>query len=140
MFAHAHDGTLTDLSAMRADQRAPVVTALAIISHLLRRYSASPLTSAGDWLEALRAQFGDALILAGSSDNHPQFLQPVLKNLGQVKAFNITETDHLMAANRHVLKVDYKATPETAFYCGSFPRRGDIMEASATLPEQDHDV
>ena len=107
---------MTDLSALRADQRAPVVTALAIISHLLRRYSASPLTSAEDWLEALRAQFGEALILAGSSDSQPQFLQPVLKDLGVVKPFNITETDHLMAANRHVLKVAYEATPEAALY------------------------
>ena len=116
VFAHAHNGSLTDLSALRSDQRAPVVTALAIISHLLRRYSASPLTSAEDWLKAMRAQFGEALVLAGGSDNHPQFLQPVLKNLGEVKAFNITETDHLMAANRHVLKVDDKAAPETALY------------------------
>jgi hypothetical protein len=39
----------------------------------------------------MQAQFGDTLVLAGGSDNHPQFLQPVLKNLGEVKAFNITD-------------------------------------------------
>jgi hypothetical protein len=44
VFALAKDGNLIDLPGMRADQRAPVVTALAIISHLLRRYSSSLTT------------------------------------------------------------------------------------------------
>jgi hypothetical protein len=115
---HAHSGTLIDLSGMRADQRAPVVTALAIISHLLRRYSPSLLATPNDWLKALRSQFGeDALVLAGGPDDKPQFLQPVLVGLGVIKPFNITETDHLMAANRHVLKVADEATAETALFC-----------------------
>jgi hypothetical protein len=58
----------------------------------------------------------DALVLAGGSDDRPQFLQPVLERLGEAKAFNITETDHLMAANRHVLKVAENATSEMALY------------------------
>jgi hypothetical protein len=117
VLARAHDGTLTDLSGVRTDQRSAVVTALAILSHVLRRYATSPLVKAEVWLTALRSQLGeDALVLAGGSDSQPQFLQPVLKGLGEVKPFNITETDHLMAANRHVLKVAHKATPETALY------------------------
>ncbi len=117
VFACVHDGTLIDLPAMRSDQRSPVVTALAILSHVLRRYSLSTLVRAEDWLKALRSQIGDdGLVLAGGSDDRPQFLQPVLKGLGEVKPFNITETDHLMAANRHVLKVADRATPEMALY------------------------
>jgi hypothetical protein len=54
VLAYAHDGTLIDLCAMRVDQRSPVVTALAILSHLLRRYSPLPLVSGEDWLHALR--------------------------------------------------------------------------------------
>jgi hypothetical protein len=117
VLARTHDENLIDLPGMRTDQRAPVVTALAILSHLLRRYSKSNLVSSDDWLEALRLQLGDdALVLAGGSDSRPQFLQPVLTGLGDIKPFNITETDHLMAANRHVLKVAQEATPETALY------------------------
>jgi hypothetical protein len=68
-------------------------------------------------LRELRSQFGErALVLSGGSDNEPQFLQPVLIGLGEIKPFNITETDHLMAANRHVLKVANEATPEMAFF------------------------
>jgi hypothetical protein len=91
LFARVHDGTLTDLSGMRADQRSAVVTALAILSHVLRRYATSPLVKAEDWLKALHSQLGeDALVLAGGPDSRPQFLQPVLKGLGGVKSFNIT--------------------------------------------------
>ena len=77
VLAHATDGSLIDLPGMRADQRAAVVTALAIISHLLRRYSKSTLITPRDWLNELRSQFGeDALVLAGGPDEKPQFLQP----------------------------------------------------------------
>jgi hypothetical protein len=118
VLAYAHKGTLIDLCAARFDQRAPVVTALAIISHLLRRYVPAQLSTPDDWLKALRSQFGiDALVLCGGSDKKPQFLQPVLIGLGEIKRFNLTETDHLMAANRHVLKVADEATPETALFC-----------------------
>jgi hypothetical protein len=114
---HAQSGSLIDFPGMRADQRAPVVTALAIISHLLRRYAPSPLATTDDWLKASLSQFGDgALVLAGGSDHEPQFLQPVLVGLGEIKPFNITESDHLMAANRHVLKVADEATAEAALF------------------------
>ena len=117
VLSHAHEGTLIDLSGMRADQRAPVVTALSIISHLLRRYSKHSLVTPDDWLKALRSQFGaEMLVLAGGPDKKPQFLQPVLIGLGDIKPFNITEADHLMPANRHVLKVAEHATPEMALY------------------------
>jgi hypothetical protein len=117
ILARAHNGTLIDLSGMRADQRAPVVTALAILSHLLRRFSQASLVTSDDWLKSLHVQLGDdALVLAGGPDDRVQFLQPTLVGLGDVKPFNITETDHLMAANRHVLKVAQEATPEMALY------------------------
>jgi hypothetical protein len=45
----AHAEALIDLSGVRADQRAPVVTALAIVSHLVRRYSPSLPGTADDW-------------------------------------------------------------------------------------------
>src|SRR5437762_9759760 len=94
VFAHVQDGTLIDFPGMRTDQRAPVITTLAILLHLLRRYSTSPLVTSQDWLEALQSQLGDALVLAGGSDKKPQFLQPVLVGLGDIEPFNITETDH----------------------------------------------
>jgi hypothetical protein len=130
VLARAHDGTLIDLPGMRVDQRSPVVTALAILSHLMRRYVQSPLVTSDDWVSALRQQLGeDALVLAGGPDDRPQFLQPVLVGLGEIKPFNITEADHLMAANRHVLKVAQEATPEKALYslmCSTWRHHGGV--------------
>jgi hypothetical protein len=116
VLARAHDGTLVDFPGMRADQRAPVVTFLAILSHLLRRYSSTPLVNAGDWRAALDVQLGPAATLVGGSNDEPQFLQPVLVGLGPAEAFTITEADHLMPATRHALKTADEATPETALF------------------------
>ena len=110
VLARAHDGTLVDLPGMRADQRAPVVTLLAVLSHLLRRYSSTPLVSVDDWRGGLDVQLGTATTLVGGPDDAPQFLQPVLVGLGPVQPFTITEADHLMPATRPALKTADEAT------------------------------
>src|SRR5215207_368010 len=110
-------GGLIDLPGMRADQRAPVVTALAILSTTLRRYSRHELTTADRWLNALRDQLGDdALVLAGGPDDRPQFLQPVLIGMGDPKPLSLTEVDHLMPATQHALKSQMEGTPEAALF------------------------
>src|SRR5262249_32358614 len=111
----ARCGSLIDLPGMRAGRRAPVVTSFEITLPRVLRYAYAPVATADDWLKALLSQFGDrALVLAGGSDHEPQFLQPVLDDLSGVKPFSITESDHLMAANRHILKVADEATAEAA--------------------------
>lgn len=68
VLAYAHGGRLIDLPGMRADQRAPVVTALAILSTTLRRYARHQLTTGDQWLDALVDQLGeDTVILAGGA-------------------------------------------------------------------------
>jgi hypothetical protein len=61
------DGSLVDLPGMRMDQRAPVVTTLAILIHLERRYQTT--------LTSVLGEVGMALI--GPLDA-PAFMQPVL--------------------------------------------------------------
>jgi hypothetical protein len=111
----AHTDALIDLSGVRADQRAPVVTALAIISHLVRRYNASVPPTADDWRDAFVAQFGDCLTLVGGPDDKPQFFQPVI-DMTLAQPFTITEMDHLMPAMRHALKAVNEASPEEGLY------------------------
>ena len=111
-----HDGP-SYLAGVRPDQRAPVVTALAIISHLLRRYAPEPLIGLDDWRFALRAQLGDdALVLVNGPVDKPQFLQPVLTGLGTPQPLSITEVDHLFPAAAHPLKPRTEATLEEAVY------------------------
>jgi hypothetical protein len=111
----AHTGSLVDLSGVRADQHAPVVTALAIISHLVMRYSPLVPATADDWRDALTAQFGDCLTLVGGPDEKPQFFQPVI-DMTLAEPFTITEMDHLMPAMRHALKAVTEASPEEGLY------------------------
>jgi hypothetical protein len=93
----------------------PVVTALAILSHLLIRYSPSVPTTAEEWRSALAAQFGDCLTLVGGPDDKPQLFQPVI-DMSRAQPFTITEMDHLMPAMRHSLKVADEASPEEGLY------------------------
>jgi hypothetical protein len=111
----AHTQSLIDLSGVRADQHAPVVTALAIISHLVMRYSSSVPATADDWGDALAAQFGDCLTLVGGPDEKPQFFQPVI-DMTLAGPFTITEMDHLMPAMRHALKAIAEASSEEGLY------------------------
>jgi hypothetical protein len=110
----AHTGSLFDLPGVRADQRASVVTALAVISHLVKRYSPSVPATADDWRDALAAQFGDCLTLVNGLDNKPQFFQPVI-DMTLADPFTITEMDHLMPAMRHALSRSDKAPSNHLF-------------------------
>ena len=63
------DGSLVDLPAMRAHQRGPVVTALAIIMVTLQRYAHDHLSNADDWHLEWNRQIGaDALRLIAPHD------------------------------------------------------------------------
>ena len=122
----AHSGELIDLPGMRADQRAPVVTVLAILSHLVRRYAGHELLTAGGWREAIVNQFGDTLILVGGAADRPQFLQPVL-DMEAAQAISLTEVDHLMPAAHHGLKSVASGTPEQALFalmCSTWRHHG----------------
>jgi hypothetical protein len=111
----SHTEGLIDLLGVRADQRAPVVTALAIITHLVMRYSPSVPATADDWRDALAAQFGDCLTLVSGSDDKPQFFQPII-DMTLAQPLTITEMDHLMPAMRHQLKAVAEASPEEVLY------------------------
>ena len=119
VLARAHDGTLTDLSALRSDQRPAIVTALAIISHvLLRRYAAVASDDSGRLAKRLCVR---NLVRMPSSSQGARIADRSFFNLFswvwvRSNLSILPETDHLMAANRHVLKVVYEATPEAALY------------------------
>src|ERR1700720_4168030 len=67
ILSRCDDGSLLDLPGMRMDQRAPIVTTLAIFIHLQRRYPTTLASAVGDVGMALVGPF-DA----------PAFMQPVL--------------------------------------------------------------
>jgi hypothetical protein len=98
------DGSLVDLPGMRLDQRAPVVTTLAILIHLERRYEMT-LTS------ALR----DAGMALVGPLTAPAFMQPVLP-VAEVSPLPITDLDHTTTGAAHHYKPADVTTVEQAFY------------------------
>jgi hypothetical protein len=98
------DGSLVDLPGMRVDQRAPVVTTLAIFIHLERRYRTTLASALGD----------PGMALVGSLDA-PAFMQPVLP-IREVSPIPITDLDHTTTGAAHHYKPTDDTTVEQAFY------------------------
>jgi hypothetical protein len=93
-------GLLLDLPGMRADQRAPVVTTLAVILHLEDRYE-----SKVEDVVCLDL-VGDAAV--------PGFLQPALT--GPTKSLPMTDLDHTTTGVAHAYKQVDALDPEQAFF------------------------
>ena len=98
------DGSLVDLPGMRMDQRATVVTTLAILIHLERRYQTTLASAVGD----------AGLALVGPLDA-PAFMQPVLP-VREVSSLPITDLDHTTTGAAHHYKPADVTTVEQAFY------------------------
>jgi hypothetical protein len=97
------DGLLVDLPGMRMDQRAPIVTTLAILIHLERRYKTTLALAVGD----------AGLALVGPLDA-PAFMQPVLP-VREVSSLPITDLDHTTTGAAHHYKPTDVTTVEQAF-------------------------
>jgi hypothetical protein len=98
------EGSLVDLPGMRVDQRAPVVTTLAILVHLERRYGTTSRAALG----------GSSMALVGPL-SAPAFMQPVLPGTG-VSPLPITDLDHTTTGAAHHYKPADVASVEQAFY------------------------
>ena len=98
-------GDLADLPAMRAHQRAAVVTVLAVIAHTLRRYGSGSL--AEEW----NRQIGtDALRLTAPHDE-PAFLQPPTDK--PTKRQSLESLDCLLPRVQHEVKATFSGQVET---------------------------
>ena len=67
LFNYIVSGEAIELSRARAHQRAPIVTALALLITVLQRYSSAPLSSADDWRNEWERQIGRDATRATSS-------------------------------------------------------------------------
>jgi hypothetical protein len=103
VLGYCRDGSLLDLPGMRADQRAPVVTTLAILTHLEDRY---------------KVKVEDALDVAGMNligdFAVSAFLQPALT--GKTKPLPMTDLDHTTTGVAHAYKQVNSFDPEQAFF------------------------
>jgi hypothetical protein len=108
LFATASQGRLIDLPGMAAHQRAPVVTVLAIIMHVLARYADVDRNSESSWAEAWDKLIGpDALRLTVPHDE-VAFLQPPTSEPTSQQA--IEGADLLLPNVEHEVKRTWSTT------------------------------
>ena len=76
LFTNILNGDSVELARLLPHQRAPVVTALAILLSTLRRYTTGPLVTAGDWARAWRLQIGDEALRLVAPESEVAFFPP----------------------------------------------------------------
>ena len=97
-------GELVDLPAMRAHQRAAVVTVLAVIAHTLRRCGGASL--AEEW----KRQIGEDALRIAAPHDQPAFLQPPTGE--PTKRQSIESLDCLLPRVQHEVKETFSGSVE----------------------------
>jgi hypothetical protein len=112
--ARSVEGSLIDLASMQAHQRAPVVTALAIMMRAIERYADRPPQDAAEWEGEWNRQVGvEALRLVAPAGECAFFQPPTSGDLSEI---TIEEVDRLTVAQRHAVKPQRATTPERATF------------------------
>jgi hypothetical protein len=130
LLAAAACGGPFDLPVVQAHQRAPVVTALAIIMAALERHATDRPVDAGGWAQEWDRQIGrDALRLVAPHDQ-PAFLQPPTDPPS--RPLMLAEVDVVFASP--CAGVHPPPTAASAARAGLLPVRGGTPRASTLLP------
>lgn len=132
VFAAISSGDLVDFPAMAAHQRPAVVTAFAILMHLLRRYDTIEESNASSWAAAWDRHVGtDALRLA-APHGETAFLQP--PTVEPTSQQSIQSADLLLPKVEHEVKQTWNTTAERALFAimGSIMRPNVKDHRSAT--------
>jgi hypothetical protein len=112
--ARSVDGTLSDLPSMQAHQRAPVITALAVMMCAIELHADGPPQGAAEWEAEWNRQVGvEALRLVAPAGECAFFQPPTSGGLSEI---TIEEVDRLTVAQRHAVKPQRATTPERAVF------------------------
>jgi len=120
--ASSEDGILTDLPGMRPHQRGQVVTGMAIITHLTRRYSGKRSVSAQDVISVFE---GLPPLPLYPVDGEPGFMQMAFKKGAVPKEASWQELDPLFFGIGHVGKASYEESPDHESILFSLMATGD---------------
>ena len=102
VMAACADGSLLDLPGMRAHQRAPVVTTLAILMAVLQQYSGHSPTNAHDWRDEWTRQVGLEALRLVAPIKEPAFMQAPVDALGG--SMDLSEVDCTFMSQAHAAK------------------------------------
>jgi hypothetical protein len=144
IFACADEDTLIDLPAMRAHQRAAVVTALAVMMVSLQRYAAARLRSSSDWAAEWHRQIGEDALRLVAPESEPAFMQPPTED-ARTELF-IEAVDCLLPGVQHEVKTVDGAPEECWIFAlmgglarpyAKFHRPSTRVGLTAVLPSMD---
>jgi hypothetical protein len=115
LMAAATRGELIDLSDMAAHQRAPVVTVLAILMHVLARYAKVERASEKSWAQAWDKVIGPDALRVTAPHDEVAFLQPPTSEPTSLQS--IEAADLLLPNVEHEVKRTWSvARPDAAFF------------------------
>lgn len=115
ILALANDGVLLDLPGMAAHQRPAVVTVIAVIGHVLKRYgSGINLAAPTELSAAWNVLFGEDALRLEAPDNEVAFLQPPTDPTSSQQS--IESADLLLPGVEHEVKRTWDTTPERALF------------------------
>ena len=111
VMAACADGSLQDLPAMRAHQRAPVVTVLAVLMCNLRRYAGSDLQGPDEWRRQWTKQVGQDALRLIAPLNEPAFMQAPVDELTDGR-MGLSDVDCTFMSQGHAAKPVTTGDPE----------------------------
>lgn len=114
LLAAASSGRLVDLPAMAAYQRPAVVTVIAIIKHLLGRYSKADPESAQSLEEAWVELIGSESLRLTAPHDEVAFLQPA--TIEPVSHQSVQSADLLLPKVEHEVKQTWETTAERGLF------------------------
>jgi hypothetical protein len=131
--ACAVDGTLIDLPSMQAYQRAPVVTALAVMMRAIELYAENSPQGAPEWEAEWGRQVSTEALRLVAPAGERAFFQP--PSSGDPTEITIEEVDRLTVAQRHAVKPQRATTPERAAFALSHQA---VVDCSTKWPDAHH--
>lgn len=116
LFTNILNGDSVELARLLPHQRAPVVTALAILMSTLRRYTTGPLVTAGDWAREWRVQIGDEALRLVAPESEVAFFQPPLDPETRRSPLALSDIDLTFTRAMHAAKPVDDGTAEEALF------------------------
>jgi DNA-binding transcriptional regulator YdaS (Cro superfamily) len=116
LFAAIAAGDSFELTHPHPHQRAPTVTALAVMMTALRRYASGPLDAAADWEREWLAQVGPDALRLVAPETEVGFLQPPLEPAKNRSEMTLSDIDLTFTKALHAAKPLADGTAEEAVF------------------------
>ena len=116
LFALIQAGAQLELLRLKPHQRAPMVTALAVLMTALQRYADNPLLTAGDWQAEWDRQIGPEALRLVAPEGEVAFFQPPLDEGKNRSSMTLSDIDLTFTKAAHAAKPIPEGDAEEAIF------------------------